>query len=273
MEKTSKKNMVLYSVMIYVVFLVLFSMTGIIVTYVTSSQVVMQICVTICSWTSFFVLMAMFKRLMPGQKRWGFIKGLFAEKINWKLMGAIFVVQLALFFVAAGYVSLKYQVAFGDLFCVSPISLVIGFLVQLIAGPLGEEPAYRGFALPYMQKEYGVIRAGLITGIVWGMWHLPLWLISGYQGIDLLLYCVAFMVSIVSCSVVMSVIYNKYKNIWYAVLIHQMVNFSLDTVYTGDLLNIFIPFALLYLVAAVCICIVTVQNHESHKGTGMNHSK
>ena len=128
----------------------------------------------------------------------GIYQRAFCRKDKLETDGAIFVVQLALFFVAAGYVSLKYQVAFGDLFCVSPISLVIGFLVQLIAGPLGEEPAYRGFALPYMQKEYGVIRAGLITGIVWGMWHLPLWLISGYQGIDLLLYCVAFMVSIVS---------------------------------------------------------------------------
>ena len=89
-------------------------------------------------------------------------------------------------------------------------------MVQLIAGPLGEEPTYRGFALPYMQREYGVVHAGLITGIVWGMWHLPLWIISGYQGLDLIIYCIAFMFTIVSCSVVMSVIYKTYKNIWYA---------------------------------------------------------
>ncbi|MDD6326942.1 MAG: CPBP family intramembrane metalloprotease [Lachnospiraceae bacterium] len=48
-------------------------------------------------------------------------------------------------------------------------SIVSGFFVQLIGGPLGEEPAYRGFSLPYMQKEHGVIKAGLITGVVWGM--------------------------------------------------------------------------------------------------------
>lgn len=267
MEKTSKKNMVLYSVMIYVAFLILFIMTGLITTFITSSQVVLQICVTICSWTSFFVLMAMFRRLMPGQKRWEFIKGLFSEKINWKLVGVIITVQFVLFLVAVRYVSMKNQVAFEDLFCFSPATIAVGFFVQLIAGPLGEEPAYRGFALPYMQGEYGVVRAGLITGIVWGMWHLPLWIISGYQGLDLLIYCIAFMVSIVSCSVVMSVIYKKYKNIWYAILIHQMVNFSLDTLYIGDLLEVFIPFAFLYFVTAVFICILVLsKNRECLNG-------
>ena len=254
MERASRKNVVLYSVMIYVVFLILFMVTGFITTFLTSSRVVLQICVTICSWTSFFVLMAMFKRLMPGRKRWEFIKGLFAEKINWKLVGGIIAVQFILFFIAVGYVAVRHQVAFWQLLCFSPASIVTGFFVQLIAGPLGEEPAYRGFALPYMQGEYGVVRAGLITGVVWGVWHLPLWMISGYKGLDLLSYCVAFMVSIVSCSVVMSVIYEKHKNIWYAVLIHQMVNFSLDILYTGDLLEIFIPFALLYFVTAVFVC-------------------
>lgn len=256
MGKTSKKDMVLYSVMIYVVFLFLFTLTGLITTYITSNQAVLQICVTICSWTSFFVLMFMFKRLKPGEKRRKFIKGLFAEKINWKLMGIIFTVQIVLFLGAVGYVAVRQQVTLGELFCFSPSLVISGFFIQLIAGPLGEEPAYRGFALPYMQEEHGVVTAGLITGIVWGMWHLPLWIISGYKGLDLLIYCVAFMVSIVSCSVVMSVVYQKHKNILYAILIHQMVNFTLDTLYTGDLLEIFVPFAFLYFVAAVLICIL-----------------
>ena len=262
MEKKSNKNMVLYSVMIYVVFLFLFFVTGIITTCITSNQVVLQICVTICSWTSFFVLMAMFKRLMPGQKRWEFIKGLFKEKINWKLIGVIIAVQFILFLLATGFVAMRHQVAFGDLLCFSPLSIVVGFYVQLIGGPLGEEPAYRGFALPYMQRKYGVVRAGLITGCVWGMWHLPLWMISGYKGLDLVLYCTAFMVSIVSCSVVMSVIYKKHKNIWYAVLIHQMVNFTLDILYTGDLLEIFIPFAFFYFVTAVFVCILDLRKRK-----------
>ncbi|MDO4978078.1 MAG: type II CAAX endopeptidase family protein [Eubacteriales bacterium] len=264
--QTGKKNMILYSVMIYVVFLALFAITGVISTFITSNKIVLQICVTVCSWTSFFVLMFMFKRLMPGEKRWDFIKGLFAEKINWKLIGIIIAVQLILFLAAVGYVAVRNRTAFWELLCFSPFSLVSGFFIQLVGGPLGEEPAYRGFALPYMQKRYSTIKAGIITGTVWGMWHLPLWIISGYKGLALLIYCVTFMVAIVSASVVMSVIYKNRKNIIYAVLIHQMVNFTLDVLYTGDLLQIFIPFAALYFMAAVVICVLNTEERNTIQG-------
>lgn len=69
-----RKNMLLYSVIIYVIFLILFAIIGVISTFVTLNKEVLQICVTVCSWTSFFVLMFMFKRQMPGMKRWEFIK-------------------------------------------------------------------------------------------------------------------------------------------------------------------------------------------------------
>lgn len=263
--QTSKKNMILYSVMIYVVFLILFAITGVIATYVTPNKIVLQICVTVCSWTSFFVLMFMFKRLMPGMKRSEFIKGLFAEKINWKLIGIITTIQLILFFAAVGYVAVIHNTHIWELLCFSPVSLITGFFIQLVGGPLGEEPAYRGFALPYMQKKYSITKAGIITGMVWGLWHLPLWIISGYKGLDLLIYCVTFLIAIVSASVVMSVIYKKYKNILYAVLIHQMVNFTLDILYNGDLLDIFIPTAVLYFMAAVVICVLNPEKHVENE--------
>ena len=145
--ETSRKNMVLYSVMIYVVFLILFAIPGVISTFVTSNKAVLQICVTICSWTSFFVLMLMFKRLMPGMNRSEFIKGLFTEKINLKLTVIIIAVQLILFFAAVWCVAVIHNTRIWDLFCFSPLSLITGFFIQLIGGPLGEEPAYRGFAL------------------------------------------------------------------------------------------------------------------------------
>lgn len=257
----TKKNMVLYSVMIYVVFLILFAITGVISTFVTSNKAVLQICVTVCSWTSFFVLMFMFKRLMPGMKRSEFIKGLFTEKINWKLIGIIITVQLILFFAAVWYVAVIQNTRIWELLCFSPFSLISGFFIQLVGGPLGEEPAYRGFTLPYMQKKYSIAKAGMITGTVWGLWHLPLWIISGYKGWDLLIYCITFLIAIVSASVVMSIIYKRYKNILYAVLIHQMVNFTLDILYTGDLLDIFIPISVLYFMTAVVICIVNTEKH------------
>lgn len=125
------------------------------------------------------------KRLMPGMKRSDFMKGLFAERINWKLIGIIIIVQLILFFAAVRYVAVIRNIRICELLCFSPFSLIAGFFIQLVGGAIGEEPAYRGFALPHMQKKYSIVKAGIITGMVWGLWHLPLWIISGYKEFDL----------------------------------------------------------------------------------------
>ena len=39
---------------------------------------------------------------------------------------------------------------------------------------LGEEPGWRGFALPHLQKKYSPVIASLVLAPVWALWHLPL---------------------------------------------------------------------------------------------------
>jgi membrane protease YdiL (CAAX protease family) len=45
----------------------------------------------------------------------------------------------------------------------------------LLCGPLGEEPGWRGFALPRLQAKYGSAAASIWLGLLWAGWHLPLW--------------------------------------------------------------------------------------------------
>jgi uncharacterized protein len=44
---------------------------------------------------------------------------------------------------------------------------------SLVANPW-EELGWRGFALPRLQKQYNALLASLIVGLLWGLWHLPL---------------------------------------------------------------------------------------------------
>ncbi|WP_220196450.1 CPBP family intramembrane glutamic endopeptidase [Ktedonospora formicarum] len=49
----------------------------------------------------------------------------------------------------------------------------------LLGGPAGEEPGWRGFALPKLQDRYGALGASLILGVLWTVWHLPFYFIPG----------------------------------------------------------------------------------------------
>ena len=56
-----------------------------------------------------------------------------------------------------------------------PLSLLFWFVYAFFpGGALGEEPGWRGFALPRLQALHGPLLGSLILGPLWGLWHLPL---------------------------------------------------------------------------------------------------
>ncbi|MBW7916197.1 MAG: CPBP family intramembrane metalloprotease [Trueperaceae bacterium] len=71
---------------------------------------------------------------------------------------------------------------------------------------LTEEAAWRGFALPRLQARSTPLTAALLLGLVWGVWHLPLFLTRGTFQAGLPF--AGFMASIVATSVMVSWLYN-----------------------------------------------------------------
>ena len=49
---------------------------------------------------------------------------------------------------------------------------------MLVLGPV-EEFGWRGVALPLLQRRFEPIWAALILGLIWGVWHLPAFFLSG----------------------------------------------------------------------------------------------
>ena len=62
------------------------------------------------------------------------------------------------------------------------VLVVAGYLpmlvIQVLTTGLAEEPGWRDFALPLIQRRHGAALGTLILGLVWGCWHLPLFFTS-----------------------------------------------------------------------------------------------
>jgi membrane protease YdiL (CAAX protease family) len=57
----------------------------------------------------------------------------------------------------------------------SQLALVAAIrFVNPLDGPLGEEPGWRGYALPHLQAQRSPLRSGLVLGVFVALWHLPL---------------------------------------------------------------------------------------------------
>jgi membrane protease YdiL (CAAX protease family) len=52
-------------------------------------------------------------------------------------------------------------------------------LVNPLDGPLGEEPGFRGYALPLLQASRTPLLSATVLGVLVGVWHLPLVLFGG----------------------------------------------------------------------------------------------
>ena len=108
--------------------------------------------------------------------------------------------------------------------------------LNLFQGATGEEAGWRGFALPRLQNRVGAIKASLILGLLWGFWHLPLWLTSGLSGSDLLVYILVFNVAIISLTFLMTWVANRVPNsLVPAVILHFCFNAGLNLVDTRGL--------------------------------------
>ena len=53
------------------------------------------------------------------------------------------------------------------------------FIFLTIAAGIGEEFGWRGFLLPRLQSRHNALVSGLIVGVAWATWHVPLFFIEG----------------------------------------------------------------------------------------------
>lgn len=107
---------------------------------------------------------------------------------------------------------------------------MIGF--NLLLGPLGEELGWRGYLQEGLNQQIGWLAASLLVGVIWFVWHLPLWTIeSPHAEIALPLYA-----GHVMCyAIIIGAAYSlSGGSVLPAILIHLSVNLAANlAIYAG----------------------------------------
>lgn len=101
-----------------------------------------------------------------------------------------------------------------------------GFAVVATVGGGLEEPGWRGFALPRLQRRFSPLAATAVLGLAWGVWHVPLY---GPLGFVL----PAFL------AVYYTWLYNRTGSVLLCVLLHGSFTPAIDDlVLTADSLEV-----------------------------------
>jgi membrane protease YdiL (CAAX protease family) len=109
-----------------------------------------------------------------------------------------------------------------------PGSILVAFVyILLLGGPLEEEFGWRGYALDRLQARHSALLSSIMLGFVWGIWHLPLFFISGMYPYNQL-PIQHFILGAILVSILFTWIYNNTRGSILAVLLfHTMHNLSL----------------------------------------------
>lgn len=112
---------------------------------------------------------------------------------------------------------------------IQPFTMMISGTVASFAA-YGEEAGWRGYMMPKMIKLWGVRKAVIIGGILWGIWHWPLTYVGHNFGLGYFGYPYTGFASMCVMCVFMGIILTyvtcKSGSIWPAAILHAVNNAS-----------------------------------------------
>ena len=155
------------------------------------------------------------------------IRSLLANCVHWRFPVIWWLVTLLSPFVILGLAILltPADVASDAQQNIGAFILSTAFLELVIVGGLyqglGEEPGWRGFALPKLRAKYGPLLASLVLFPVWLCWHLPAFVARPEFNLGAWL---GFSLGILSAAIWLTWIYDATRSALTAIVWHLLIN-------------------------------------------------
>lgn len=105
----------------------------------------------------------------------------------------------------------------------NPLSLLLMSIGLGMIVPIGEEPGWTGFATPEWRKRFGVLATGVLMGLLWGLWHLPMFTVSARESTEIpsiVFLLILLFTWLVPFRVLMVWVYDHTHSLLLAMLMH-----------------------------------------------------
>ncbi len=111
-----------------------------------------------------------------------------------------------------------------------PFAPALALFPIFLVAALGEELGWSGYALDPMQGRWSPLRAALLLGVIWALWHVIAMVQAGQSAAWIAWGCL----DMVATRVVMVWIYNNAgKSVFAVALYHAIANLSIKTLFPG----------------------------------------
>jgi uncharacterized protein len=194
------------------------------------------------AWTWIPAIAALLAAALTGGR--GALRELGSRLVRWRVGWQWYVVVIlgpAVFSLAvAGIYALfggSWAEAAPPAILAGPLLLLPLFLAILtLTDGLGEELAWRGFALPRLLTRYNALVASVVLGVIWALWHLPLLWTEGNGMFQLPVWLL--LLDLTAKSVLFTWVFLQTRgSVLIAMLFHGATNLFLvspEVVSTGD---------------------------------------